>query len=258
MSTQPLSGIGAVGHGRTREAPARAWTRTLLRRPAIGFELATAVAWMALIATMWRELFSPHTLTTPSIWWCMPGMSSGSRPVGFGMTVLTGLPMWTLMSAAMMLPATIPEVRRARSHPAGSRAVALPGGYLAVWIAFGAAALALRFCSSASPRVALIAAVTLAAAWQITPHKRRALEYCRRESETARFGMRAGISCLASCWAMMLVMAMARSDQLIWAFSITVAVVAEKLTREPSKTVQCTAAILAAVAVDLTFAATVG
>lgn len=177
--------------------------------------------------------------------------------------------MWTLMSAAMMLPSFAPAMRGAplqlkRPWCAVASSTAL---YLLVWLAFGLVALYLRAASGSAGDAALILALALAAAWELTPHKRRSLLECRRSLArgvevggeacgAARLGARLGGSCLGSCWALMLVMTMAGSDQLLWAAGLTAVVSAEKLMRRPGPAIGCTVVVLAGLAVGFTLAAT--
>jgi predicted metal-binding membrane protein len=129
---------------------------------------------------------------------------------------------------AMMLPAALPAIGYVALNslvPRRSRAMALTTvAYVAVWLPFGAAALALRHLAvdqAGIPPAALLAAtVAVAVAWQATRAKRRAVLACgatvplpprgaRADVACLRFGLRHGERCLRSCWALMLVMAAA-------------------------------------------------
>ena len=164
-----------------------------------------------------------------ALWWCMPDMASGARVNGhepsIAAAVIAGLPMWALMSFTMMVPAALPAVRHVAINSLRWRRRRAVGEFLAVylgiWVAFGAIALgllALLPSARTDTTVALVLALALAAAWQLTPQKRRALLACHRSSPlpprgwratagVLRFAGRNGGACLGSCWAMMLVMA---------------------------------------------------
>lgn len=138
--------------------------------------------------------------------------------------------------------------------------------YLLVWLTFGFGALFLRNASGLSGDTGLILALVLAAAWELTPYKRKALLECRSAAgaaETgdgvggaARLGTELGGNCIGSCWALMLVMAMAGPDQLLWAAGLTAIVSAEKLMPRPSTAIGCAVAVLTGLAVDFTLATT--
>lgn len=120
---------------------------------------------------------------------------------------------------AMMLPLTLPGVRHvARSSP-GRRHAAIAeflAGYLAVWML---AMLALAAVVSAAASVAGWAAAgavaaLAAAAWEVAPARARHQRRCERtvplpprgwraDADRARFGARAGVSCVGTCWALM-------------------------------------------------------
>jgi predicted metal-binding membrane protein len=131
---------------------------------------------------------------------------------------------WLLMSAAMMLPSTVPAVRhtafnslRHRRH----RAVAVfAAAYLAVWLAFGAVGGPLVSWLGRPSANVLAAALGIAATWQLTRYKRRFLRACgvtvplpprglKADAACARYGLRYGAACVGSCWALMGVMLVA-------------------------------------------------
>ena len=98
-------------------------------------------------------------------------------------------------------------------------------------------------------------ALTVAAGWQLTEAKRRALVRCHRASPLpprgraatigiARFAARNGAACVTSCWAMMLVMAVATTGELAWMVALTGIVSAEKLTKKPRRATRYGAVVL--------------
>jgi predicted metal-binding membrane protein len=134
---------------------------------------------------------------------------------------------WLLMIGAMMLPVAAPALRHVafRSFPARrGRAMALfLLGYGAVWLAvapiFLAGGLFLHL-ASASALLPLGLALAAAALWQRGAGKRAALRRCHRtvplppagaraDAACLGFGLSHGGACLASCWALMLIPAVA-------------------------------------------------
>jgi predicted metal-binding membrane protein len=235
----------------------------LRQRPLLYVELLVGLSWLALFAMLAQA--RPGGSGMGGLWWCAPGMATmSSMSKTPSASIATGLPMWALMSVAMMLPAALPAVKhvarnslRWRRRRATAQFVAV---YLGIWIAFGALALALLAPLRSVPAGALLAAaLTLAAAWQLTLPKRRALSACHRSSAlpprgwratagVLRFGVRNGCACLASCWALMLVMAVATSGQALWSLALAGVISAEKLMRTPRRATRGTAVLLGAAA----------
>ena len=208
----------------------------------------------------------------------MPGMSAAgmaamsgaaARPAGdghasmlLGAGAVGGIAMWTLMVVAMMLPSALPAV----SHVAANslrwrrrRAMAtFVGVYLSIWIAFGALVLAASAAlSGVDGARGLAGALALAAVWQMTAQKRRALRDCHRPSPlpprgrpatagVARFALVNGSACVRSCWAMMLAAAVATSASTVCMIAIAGIVTAEKLAQRPRRATRASAVVLAA------------
>ena len=128
---------------------------------------------------------------------------------------------WVLMILAMMVPLVLGSIRFTavrsfwrRRH----RAIAgFLTGFLGLWVVAGAFALAGVFLleSVVEPRSAAAAGFLLAAGWQYTPMKRRALVAChattplapqgrRADLDCVRYGWTIGLRCLVACWALML------------------------------------------------------
>jgi predicted metal-binding membrane protein len=127
-------------------------------------------------------------------------------------------------------------------------------GLLCPWLAAGVLGVALLAAAPApGGRFGAIAFV-LAALWEITPFKRRALRRCHRTMPLAADGWRAdrdcfafgcarGQDCLIGCWAMMLAVMFA--DHAPAAILVTQAMAfAQRRVREPR--VECCAVVLAA------------
>jgi predicted metal-binding membrane protein len=129
---------------------------------------------------------------------------------------------WLMMVVAMMFPLVLDSVHRtaarslwARRH----RAIAgFLAGYMILWIAVGFLANAvsgLHFNRSMSPATEAAGGFLVAALWQLTPMKSRAVLSChlsmplaprgwRADYDCIRYGWRIGSGCLVSCWALML------------------------------------------------------
>ena len=192
----------------------------------------------------------------------MPGMTArGPATLGGAWSAaVSGLPSWILMTVAMMGPAALLSVGyTARSSLRWRRRRAMAefsAGYLAVWAALGALALAAAAAAPGVSRPATLAIVlAAAAAWQLTPVKRRFLLAAHRseplpprgwraERGALAFGLRNGLACVGSCWCLMLVMAVGPGGELPWLAALTGVVTAERLSRRPRRATRATAVVL--------------
>ncbi|HUD32871.1 MAG TPA: DUF2182 domain-containing protein, partial [Variovorax sp.] len=161
----------------------------------------------------------------------------GGREAPF--TYLTAAGVWSAMTLAMMAPALGPPLDHVwRSSPRRYRLVALVTfltAYLLVWIAAGigvvtaSAFLAARM----APSHLALAALAVMLAWQLSPSKQACLNRCHQlmplapfgleaVADQATFGMRVGLWCAGSCWALMLAMLVATAGH--WAFMLAASV----------------------------------
>ena len=166
---------------------------------------------------------------------------------------LPGLVHWAAMSAAMTLPAALPGARRMALTGLWRwrhRAVVLfAGAHLAVWAAVGVVAVpAGELVQAAAGRlvpVATAGALLLAATWELTPAKRRALRAGHRLAVVPptgraalvgllREGARHGGWCVRGCWLLMAAPAIAGHDVLLLMVPLTGVVVVQKLARRGS------------------------
>jgi predicted metal-binding membrane protein len=167
---------------------------------------------------------------------------------------------WILMTAAMMLPTTLPLInafdRLTAERPDHGRLLALLAlGYMAVWGAFGLAAHALHGALLAllanSPTLAWhgwtigAATIALAGAFQFSKLKHRCLEKCRtplsfviehwRGQAQARhafaLGVHHGLFCVGCCWALMLLMFALGTGSLGWMLLLAAVMAVEKNVR---------------------------
>jgi predicted metal-binding membrane protein len=165
----------------------------------------------------------------------MVGFVSHDAVLGDGPPTVVALSLflagWLVMVVAMMLPASLPAVHAVRASPnlwrPGVAATIFVLAFLSVWLLFGLAALAgdavLHRFVDATPWLAerpwLVSAslLVLAAVYQFLPIKHDGLAACRRlqhavvdpsapARDALRLGVRYGLACLASSWALMLVM----------------------------------------------------
>lgn len=167
---------------------------------------------------------------------------------------------WALMSVAMMLPSSLPLVnlfRRFVSHRQDRTGlvVNLLLGYLAVWVAFGAAAYrgdaSLHRAVERMPALAAastwigVAILLIAGVYQVTPLKYMCLEKCRspysflvehwrgRQAgwDALRLGTRHGLFCVGCCWTLMLLMFAVGGVNLVWMLVLAAVMTLEKTTR---------------------------
>jgi predicted metal-binding membrane protein len=167
---------------------------------------------------------------------------------------------WILMTAAMMLPTTLPLFnafdRLTTQRPDHGRLLLLLGlGYMTVWGAFGLLAHALHSAVlsllAGLPTLAwhgwLIAAATiaLAGAFQFSRLKYRCLEKCRtplgfvvehwrghaQGRQAFMLGAHHGLFCVGCCWALMLLMFAVGTGSLGWMLLLAAVMAIEKNVR---------------------------
>jgi len=165
---------------------------------------------------------------------------------------------WQLMTAAMMLPSSMPMIRlywataRSQERP-GAALASFIGGYAFVWTVFGALALlgdlALHTVVDRwewlGERPHLISGAVLigAGAFQFTALKDKCLEVCRHPgiylmqhyrrgvAEAFKLGRGHGLFCLGCCWALMLLMFAAGLANLTWMAALAALMAYEKIGR---------------------------
>jgi predicted metal-binding membrane protein len=217
----------------------------------------TALAW----ATLWVWGHSPYgRYLDHGNWMTSEPASSLCRVVPGGDTVVPVVlygTAWILMTAAMMLPTTLPLFntfdRLTSGRPDHAQLLALLGlGYMTVWGAFGLLAhplhaLALTLVDRV-PTLAwnswLIGAaiIALAGVFQFSALKHRCLEKCRtplsfviehwRGQAQARhafaLGAHHGLFCVGCCWALMLLMFAVGTGNLGWMLVLAALMATEK------------------------------
>ncbi len=251
------------------------------RRPTFWVELAVVLVWIAMAGASGEILAAGGSPGGPawssgSVWFCHLG---GGTTSGLGGDAVIGrapevaslaarMPMWALMAVAMMLPTAMPAVRHVavnslywRRRRAMAEFIAV---YLGIWALFSALVLGLALASAPTDSALVLPLLLgVAALWQLTPLKRRALRAChqpralppygwRATAGVARFGLGNGGACLASCWAMMLTMAVVGTARLAWMAALTTLIAIEKLNLKPARTARRTGLLLGAAAIVAT------
>jgi predicted metal-binding membrane protein len=169
------------------------------------------------------------------------------------------LAMWTVMMVGMMAPSAAALLRGVASSnrytvpaPGGARPLVLVGaGYVAAWTAFSLFAtvtqLMLRSAMELSPNLAFVdprlAALTLIGAglYEMTPFKGACLALCRAPlglllqhskrglAGAILTGLDHGVTCVACCWPLMLVLFVVGVMNVPWVILLAVVVAFEKL-----------------------------
>lgn len=205
----------------------------------------------AVIVLSWLYLLRGHTMPGGHI---MPGMAETALEQWLAAFLL-----WAVMMVAMMLPTALPAIdlfgtlaaRRVSvtGHAAPTSLFVL--GYSAVWTGYSLVAAAGQVVLSrwgilapASPgaRAALSAALLVTAgAFQFSSLKQACLTQCRspfpfllahwRDGDRGAFflGARHGSYCLGCCWAMMGLMFISGSVNLLWMGVLSLFMLGEKL-----------------------------
>jgi predicted metal-binding membrane protein len=219
--------------------------------------LLVAAAWLAL--TLWAT--SPYGRYLDHGSWSDIGLAAAiCRALPAGEVLLPGMLYaggWLLMTAAMMLPTTLPLLRRferlTSMRPDQHRLIfLLIAGYLLVWGAFGIAAhlldAALHLIVRQSAWLAangwMLGAVVLVAAgaFQFSRVKYRCLNQCRSPLgfiarhwrgrrpiwDALRLGGHHGAFCVGCCWAIMLLMFVVGTGNVGWMLALGAIMAVEK------------------------------
>jgi len=192
-----------------------------------------------------------------SAWW-LTSMMSGDMRADHMMTPMSLVPFlvaWSLMMAAMMLPAVTPVVRLYQRAAAAGRVA--PSGYfvlayLVVWVLSGLPAyllwrlLTMPLSKGETWALRLAGATLLfAGGYQLTPLKRACLRHCRSplayfmrlggSLEHPGWAFRAGLLhakyCCGCCTALMAVLVITAAMNLWWAVLIALGVFVERNVR---------------------------
>jgi predicted metal-binding membrane protein len=177
--------------------------------------------------------------------------------------------MFMVMAIAMMLPSATGPVRLVAALSLWRRRGRAIAEWIAafnlVWLLAGAAILGARELVISDDLLrpgdlTLMIGLLLAAGWQLTPIKRRALAGCHRTRPLAPSGLRAdrdcllygatiGRDCLVSCGPMMAAMTLGDENQAILMLGMTTIVLAERFRhRTPRRASAMALGVLAAAA----------
>lgn len=157
---------------------------------------------------------------------------------------------WQVMVVAMMLPASLPTIRVVEAamvmlaRPRRARAAFL-GAFAVIWAVFGLLVFMGDFVLhhvvdtmpwlAARPWLIEAGVLALAGGYQFLPAKGRALAVCRHPLASlpgqsgTRLGLRHGLDCLGSSWALMLVM-FAAGFASLWAMAALTVLMAYEAT----------------------------
>jgi predicted metal-binding membrane protein len=196
------------------------------------------------------------TLAAAAVAWVVvvdqaAGMQSAPGTMGLGAAAFVGL--WTVMMAAMMLPALVPVGVLYAGDGDGreTRAAGLAVGYLVAWAAFGVLALLIsaaagRLAARSDTAAEWIGAAVLVAAgvYQLSPLKDRCLSACRSPlgmlmrvgayrgaTRHVRAGAYHGAYCVGCCWSLMVALIALGVMNLWWMVALTLVITLEKVWR---------------------------
>lgn len=177
------------------------------------------------------------------------GNGTGTMGLSFGEFLV----MWSLMMAAMMLPAVAPVASmyaRTFTEQRARRTAVFAAGYIAVWVVVSVPAyVALRGVdelvdSEGQLRALAFVVLAIAGVYQLTPLKRVCIRHCRSplgqllhygsvtgRAKELRVAIHHACFCLGCCWALMALF-LAFGVMNVWVMiGLAAVVVAEKLLR---------------------------
>lgn len=183
-----------------------------------------------------------------------PGVPEAMALANGGSGMLLYLLMWGVMMIAMMYPSTVPLFRLYNGTLRGmtgfgraTRLGAFMGTYALVWAATGIVPLTVNLLfpfaiiSEGSSALFLGGSLLVLSAYQLSSYKHRCLDYCRSPlgflTEHHRPGVGGAVSlsgrfslfCIGCCWALMGLMVVVGSMNLLWMAAITVVISLERL-----------------------------
>lgn len=243
-------------------------------------QLVLLTTLIGVTAGTWAlTVYQARTMTMPMTGLVGAGSDSSTTMGGMAMTGLSGgdwslaaagsfLIVWTVMMAAMMLPAITPLLvlfSAIQAKRGLQRLTVMPtwffaAGYLLVWTAIGAlvyasvqlgrdwaGALSAADRATWAPR-ALGATLVLAGCYQLTPLKRVCLRQCQSPfgfimghwrdgwRGALRMGVEHGAYCLGCCWALFAILVAAGLMSLAWMTLLTLVIFAEKVIPHGQRT----------------------
>jgi predicted metal-binding membrane protein len=230
--------------------------RRVWRQPEWPWVVLVIAAWAALVSGVASGGAAMHGADAEGHVASAAGHALGALPPAVGW--------WALMVVAMMVPATIPVLRRISFDSMWHRRHRSPLLFLAafagVWTAFGAAALgawtlaAMLGAGHAMHGAAATGAMLFVAAnWQLAPQHRRCLKRCHRtlplgargraaDRACLRYGLFHARQCAGACWPLML--AMVPGHGLALMAALTGLTTWQRLARRPNRS-RCAGALIA-------------
>jgi len=247
-------------------------TRVRWHHPEWTVALVAVVAWVVL-AELHRQGWGPfgsHAAASAIVPAGHEAMHHAGHQAGAAGTAAAAAPGsswlaaqggWLLMAAAMMLPPALPSVHRVAMYSKWRRrqraGVAFVAAYLAVWGLFGLLAVSVARWAGvpAGAGWPLAAALVVAAAWELTPSKRRWLRACHRSPALppdgwkadlgcVAVGLRYGGACVGACWALMLPMVVAGHAGLALMAVLAVVAAAEEVLVKGTQLTRTAALVL--------------
>jgi predicted metal-binding membrane protein len=170
----------------------------------------------------------------------MRGMDAGPGTDLGGLGWYLGI--WVTMTAAMMLPSTVPAAEQAAQVARRAPTLLFAAGYLAVWTGYGLVAygvfrlvtlldLGWLAWNRGGPYAAG-AVVVAAGLYELTPFKRLSLRRCRSAPHGGNAfgsGLAHGLDCVSCSGALMAVLFVLGAMSLFWMAVVAVAIFAEKV-----------------------------
>jgi predicted metal-binding membrane protein len=237
------TGVCKTGHPMDKRAEST--LALMARRPrwAIGVLVLALGGWVFL-AYMTIEMSHPFAQLA------MPRSSNWSAA-----NLLVISLMWAVMMAAMMLPSALPMILTFvdLSERSGERmrGLGFVAAYLAIWLAFSAAATGAQWVFQAMDWIdsmivstsALLTGVLLliAGVYQFSPLKRMCLAGCQSPLSfllgrwhpgiygAFAMGVRHGVLCVGCCWALMALLFVGGAMNLAWVAALSIGVALEKM-----------------------------
>jgi len=184
---------------------------------------------------------APRTLRVPAAatalalvcWFLTARLMDGMEMMDGPGPLASFLWLWLAMSAAMMLPTVVPATYLAAA--VGRSGILFVLGYSAVWAATGLVAFEAARTLGGVGRWPVVAAVLVAAVYQLTPLKDACLRRCRSplgsllRLGSLRAGLEQGAFCLGCCWALMLALLALGIGSMFWMAVLAAVILVEKV-----------------------------
>ena len=187
----------------------------------------------------------------------MRGMDAGPGTDLGGLGWYLGI--WVTMTAAMMLPTTVPAVRHVARVARHAPTLLFTAAYLAVWTVYGLLAYGVyqlivsldlgRLAWDRDGPYAAGAVIVAAGLYELTPLKRRCLEHCRMGPDAGnafRGGLAHGLDCVGCSGALMAVLFVLGVMSLFWMAVAAAVIFAEKVLPQGPRLTRALAAALVA------------